>query len=367
VKVVVVGAGLTGLAAAHSLVAEGHSVTVYERSFLVGGHARSEWLSGVPYEPHGAHILHTNDAEVWRLITSLVEVLPYRHRVMTALRGEMLSWPLQLTEIRELPEWSRVERQLSDRPNKPDARNLETWCVSLMGATLFELFVADYTAKQWGRPARELSAGIGPKRVELRSDGERDLFRDRHQGWPRDGYGALAEALAADLDIVFGEDVTIEDVPFIAAPRTPIIVTSALDDFFASRFGPLEWRGVRLVGRWLPDWSGMAQPAMVVNRPEPEVAYTRTIETKWVLGDAAPRRGTMVMYEYPGAPAKHYPVPDADGVNARAQARYADALRRYQRNPLIPAGRLAGFTYINMDEAMRAGLGAAADAITWRR
>lgn len=362
-KAVVVGAGLTGLTAAHRLTMQGHSVVVYERSFQLGGHARSEWLRDVPYEPHGAHILHTGDVEVWRLVTGLVEMLPYRHQVMTELGGAMFAWPLQLAELRQLDEWATIEAELARRPDAPDDTNFETWCVSLMGETLYGLFVADYTAKQWGRAPAELSASIGPKRVELRTDGFRDLFRDPFQGWPLKGYGALADALAGQVDVVFGEAPTMEDIPDLAPKGTPIIVTAALDDFMADRFGPLEWRGVSLSGRWLPEWSGFALPAMVVNRPSSRVPYTRTIETKWVLGDAAPRRGTMVMYEYPGAPAKHYPMPDAAGVNRQAQARYLKELAAYERNPLIPAGRLAHHTYINMDEAMRAGLNAAARAL----
>jgi UDP-galactopyranose mutase len=362
VKVVVVGAGLTGLAAAHALTHRGHTAVVHERSFQLGGHARSEWIRGVPYEPHGAHILHTHDAEVWKLVTSLVEVLPYRHRVMTEIHHELFAWPPQLAELERLDEWPAIESELAARPPEPDATNFETWCVSLMGETLYGLFIADYTAKQWGRPPHELSASIGPKRVELRTDGCLDLFKDPYQGWPAQGYGALAEALAGPTEVFFGEAITIDVIPEIAPPGTPVIVTSALDEFLADRFGPLEWRGVRLTSRWLPDWSGMALPAMVVNRPSLSVSHTRTIETKWVLGDAAPERGTMVMYEHPGAPAKHYPMPDAAGLNKRAQRRYLDALANYQRNPLIPAGRLANYTYINMDEAMRAGMNAAAQA-----
>lgn len=361
-SVVVVGGGLTGLAAAHTLAGLGRQAVVYERSFHLGGHARSEWIRGIPYEPHGAHILHTADAGVWRLVTSLVEVLPYRHRVMTEVNHELFAWPPQLDELKRLDEWSAIECELALRPPQPDATNFETWCVSLMGETLYALFVADYTAKQWGRPPHELAASIGPKRVELRDDGCLELFRDPYQGWPAQGYGALAEALAGDTDIHFGDSLTIDAIPDVAPPGAPVIVTAALDDFFDNKFGPLGWRGVSLTGRWLPDWSGTALPAMVVNRPSLAVRHTRTIETKWVLGEAAPVNGTMVMYELPGAPAKHYPLPDAAGVNRRRQDRYLAEMARYKRNPLIPAGRLARFRYINMDEAMREGMQAAVTA-----
>lgn len=362
-RVVVVGAGLTGLTAAYDLTRRGHDVTVYERDFTVGGHSRSESMLGVPYEPHGAHIFHTSDDEVWALVTSLVKMLPYRHRVLTEVHGDLFSWPIQWNEIHRLPERERIAAELRSLPDAVDSANFATWCISQMGETLYGLFIDTYTQKQWGRPGSQLSADIGPKRVELRRDGNLDLFRDPYQGWPADGYGALAEALAADVEIVLGQPVTLQDLPDVVPPDVPVIVTAALDGFCAERFGPLEWRGVHLTASWLPNVA-FAQEAMVVNRPSLDVPYTRTIESKWVLGpDAETIPGTMVMHEYPGANAKHYPVPDAGGLNRRAQAHYETVLAGYDRNPLIPAGRLARYTYINMDQAMREGLTAAERAV----
>ena len=366
-RAVVIGAGLTGLTAAHLLSRNQVDVTVYERDFRVGGHARSESMGGIPYEPHGAHIFHTGDAPMWRLATSLVDMLPYRHRVLTELAGEMFSWPLQYDELERLDGWGTIRAELA-KVGRVDATNFETWCVSQMGATLYHLFIEGYTAKQWGRPGSELASSIGPKRVELRRDGVRDLFRDPFQGWPVGGYGALCEAMACpvagDVEIVMGETVTVADLGAVAAPGVPVIVTAALDDFFNGSHGPLQWRGVGLVARWMPKVAGFAQQAMVINRPSPDVAYTRTIESKWVLGPDTKTEGTMVMYEYPGAEAKHYPVPDVAGTSAQTQHAYEVELRDYERNPLIAAGRLARYTYINMDEAMRSGCAAAHRA--WR-
>lgn len=359
-EVIVIGAGLTGLTAAHVLARRGAKVTVYERDFTVGGHSRSEWMRGVPYEPHGAHIFHTNDETVWRLVTSLVEMVPYRHRVQTEVQGRLLSWPIQYDELEQLDEWPVILKELGGLTGEVDATNFETWCVSQMGETLYGMFIDGYTTKQWGAPGHTLSSAIGPKRVELRTDGCLDLFRDRYQGWPRHGYGALAEALVEGFDVVMGETITIADVPDIARPGVPVIVTAALDDFCCELYGPLEWRGVRLVAQWHPG-TGFAQPAMVVNRPDIDVPYTRTIESKHALGAFAERiDGTVVMYEYPGAPAKHYPVLDAADANVAKQLGYELELRKYERNPLLAAGRLARYTYINMDEAMRDGLVAAA-------
>lgn len=359
---VIVGGGLTGATSAWVLTRAGVDVRVLEAEKVVGGHVRNEWMGGVPYEPNGAHIFHTDDAEVWSLATSTVPFVPYEHRVQTRIDGELLSWPIQLDELQRLDEWPRIQRELAARSGHPDDTNFETWCISMMGETLFARFVAGYTAKQWGRPASELSTEFAPKRVELRTDGYRGLFRDRFQGWPEGGYGMLVEGLLAEADVQLCTRVTKNDLDDVAGANDPVILTVPLDDFYKESEGELEWRGVRLVPRWYPH-ELLHQPCTVVNEPDPSVPYTRTVETKHVFRELAAQRGTVVCYEYPGANAKHYPVYDAAGVNRATQDRYEQRLASENRL-IVPAGRLARYLYINMDEAMRQGLDAARVVLT---
>jgi UDP-galactopyranose mutase len=357
-RCVVVGAGLTGATTAWSLARQGFEVTVYERDRWVGGHARNEWWGPIPYEPNGAHIFHTSDQEVWELATSVGEFAPYHHRVLTRIDGQLLSWPIQLEEVQGLAAWPRIEAELGRRPLAPDPANFETWCVGIMGPTLYEMYIEGYTTKHWGRPAAELSSSFAPRRVELRDDGYLGLFRDPYQGWPRHGYAALVEALLTECDVRLATEVAAAKLDELTPPGTPVVVTAPLDGFFDAAEGELEWRGVRLEPRFIPHVRS-AQPASVVNEPSATVPYTRTIESKWVLPELMNTPGTVVCYEYPGAPAKHYPVADAKGDNRRTQERYERLATMYTRNPLVPAGRLARYVYINMDQAMREGLDAA--------
>lgn len=359
-EIVVVGAGLTGATAAWALGRAGHRVTVLERDKVVGGHARNEWLRGVPYEPNGAHIFHTADSEVWNLASSIVEFLPYEHRVRTRVGGTTMAWPMQLDELRGLAEWPTIERELAARPDTADSTNFETWCVSTMGETLYHSFIAGYTEKQWGRPPAELSTEFAPKRVELRDDGYLGLFRDPHQGWPRLGYGALVEGLLDSCEVRLCEEVNTETIRDLVPIGTTVVLTCPLDGFYDNSEGMLEWRGVRLVPEWHPD-ERLALEAMVVNEPDLSVPYTRAVETKHVMPELHSVAGTVVCFEYPGAPAKHYPVYDADGVNRSIQDRYEQRLARETDYRFVPAGRLARYLYINMDEAMRQGLDAAAE------
>ncbi len=336
----------------------GWNVAVVERSEVVGGHVRNSWMRGLPYEPNGAHIFHTDDEDVWRLVSSLVNFEPYLHKVRTRVGGQELSWPIQLDELAGLAEWRSIQRELAVLPEHRDDTNFETWCISLMGETLYHLFIEGYTEKQWGRRPSDLSCQFAPKRVDLRTDGYLPLFRDPYQGWPREGYGALVEALLADTPVILCEEVTQSNLAQLVKPDVPVVLTCALDDFFDHSEGQLEWRGVHLVPHYLPD-EKLAQSAMVVNEPSANIDYTRTVETKWVFPELHSESGTVIAFEYPGAPAKHYPVLDAENRNQTLQQRYGARAEAFLRNPLVPAGRLANYTYINMDEAMRQGMNAA--------
>lgn len=358
--VCIIGAGLSGASAAWLLTRNGFQAEVFEKAAAIGGHVRTEWIRGVPYEPHGAHVFHTYNRSIWRAVSGTVEFVPYRHRVLSSVRGHLISWPPQETELEQLEDFEDITRELAARPAMPDETNFETYCISMLGPALYAAAVRGYTEKQWGLDPATLSAAVAKGRIEMRADGYTELFRDPYQGWPRPGYTELVEAFLGPSVVHLGCTVTLRDIASIARPGQPVIVTSALDDFFAEP-GALPWRGIRTEATYLPAIS-LAQPTMVVNEPAADVAWTRSIETKHALVELRDHRGTVVQREFPGAPAKHYPILDSAGKYRRVQDGFERRLASHQGNPLFPAGRLATYRYINMDAAIASGLRAARQA-----
>jgi UDP-galactopyranose mutase len=359
-RVLVVGSGLAAASAAYVVERAGVAVEVLERQQWWGGQLRTAQAAGISYEPHGAHIFHTRDTEVWQLVSGLVEMLPYRHRVMTEVAGRLLSWPPQVDELMTLPQWPTIDAELAKRPAAPRRDDFESWCLDVMGPTLYEWFVRPYTVKQWGVDPRTLSAHWAPKRLELRTDGCRDLFRDPHQGWPAGGYVGLVDALLARVPVTMGVEVTAQSWTTATAGYDAVVLTTALDELFDDALGPLPWRGVSLVHRWVPGVDHVL-PVAVVNHPGEDQAYTRRIETKWMSAETGP--GTVVSEEYPGSPARHYPVDDAAGENRALAARYARLATDQLGDHVLLAGRLATYSYIDMDQAVRQGLNAGAAAV----
>lgn len=369
--VLVVGGGWSGAVVARALHDAGVATVVAERDQGVGGHARVETLNGVVYEPNGAHIFHTSDAEVAAYVQRFGMTRRYEHRVLTEVflredddDGLLLSWPPQLEELKHLADWPQIEAQLAARPARPVGDDFESWTVSLMGRRLYELFIEGYTKKQWGRDPAELSSRFAPKRVEFRTDGYRRLFRDRWELFPPAGVNSTIESILAPVPTICGAEVAVDDVRDVVDRPVAVVITAPLDDFLG-RPGTLAWRGIHMRSRYVPldDPHGTVTPAYVVNRPSLRVPYTRTVETKHASGQRI--AGTVVSEEHPGAPARHYPVPTADERFEKANRSLQHEVRdRLDGLPTFFCGRLATYTYINQDQAIRNALDCAAEVLS---
>src|SRR5215217_5726604 len=251
-RILVVGAGLTGCTLAHCFARAGLETVLLERAPFPGGLIRSEHLNGVLYEPHGSHIFHTEDEEVWELANAMTPFNDYRHRVDILADGKVLNWPILLSDIERQSQAEEIHAQLDERRGvdaaaRAEAANFEEWCLELMGPILYERFIRPYTEKQWGRPARELSAQWAPRRVSVRWDNDPYLFPDPFQGWPAgpNGYTDLIDGLLDDslITVHTRTDVTLETLESqVRAEDADIVVlTCPLDVFAGERFGRLEW------------------------------------------------------------------------------------------------------------------------------
>lgn len=382
----IIGGGFAAACCCHELREQGFPAPhVFEREPEWGGLVRSRRISNVIYEPHGSHIFHTDDEEVWNLATSLVPFNSYEHTVTTVIKDRKMTWPIQADEVREayggrvaaalraqsdLATGNWVRRDGTPALPDPAKLNFEEWCLGIMPREVYEDFVKPYTEKQWGRPAKELSADFAPKRVQVRNDGDKRLFKDRFQGYP-DGrleFGwedLLRELFGSSLEkIKTNNHVTLKEVLELlrrhpAAWRPDVIVlTVPMDDFCAFELGHLSWRGLRFERRWVDtEETGHVLPGMVVNYPGKEFAWIRQHEAKYASGQVV--RGTVVVTEFPSGEGRYYPVPGKDAADRKRNEKYIE-LATAQIEELGPkvliTGRLATFRYLDTDEVMREAL-----------
>jgi UDP-galactopyranose mutase len=370
-RVLIVGAGLTGCTVAHRLAQVGVESVLLERAEVPGGLIRSEHLNGVLYEPHGSHIFHTEDREVWNLANEMTPFRHYRHRVDILADGQVLNWPILLSDIERQSRSREILEQLEERKDvdasaRAVAANFEEWCLDLMGPILYERFIRPYTEKQWGRPARELSAAWAPRRVSVRWDNDPYLFPDPFQGWPAgpNGYTDLIDGLlASDLTTLrtgVGVDLGNLEEHIREAGADLVVLTCPLDVFCDFDLGELQWRGILVRNVHVPHVE-YAQSAMVVNYPGAEFPFIRVHETKHASGQKC--EGTVLGFEFTNAPTRYYPI--ENDANRALNTRYQNHLRDVIGDSrTFFAGRLANYLYIDMDDCMRQALDTSAELLS---
>lgn len=173
-KVLVLGAGLAGLAAAYELTALGHEVRIVEASDEVGGMA-SSWKVGPFWLDHGPHRFHSRDA---RLVEHVFEVLDRevvirRRQSRIHLRGRYFDYPLKFGNVvRHLPSgllaragFDYLVTRAKELVRPTEDTDFERWVKKRFGDTLYELFFGTYTEKTWGIPCSRISADWAAQRI----------------------------------------------------------------------------------------------------------------------------------------------------------------------------------------------------------
>lgn len=176
--VVILGAGLAGLSAAHALTRAGVKVTLLEKQHEVGGMA-SSWQVGPYWLDHGPHRFHTRDEELiahfYEILDDEVVIRERRSRIY--LLGKFFDYPLVTSNVlSNLPSrilaraildylWIRVTQWFRPIPDT----NFENWVKKRFGNTLFRLFFGTYTAKAWRMPTSQISADWAAQRISQAS------------------------------------------------------------------------------------------------------------------------------------------------------------------------------------------------------
>jgi UDP-galactopyranose mutase len=278
-EIIIAGAGIWGCTLARTLAESGRRVRVLEERPVVGGNVRCENdpATGIEIHTYGSHIFHTSIPEVWAFVNRFATFNGYQHKVMAMHSGELYFLPLGLALVNsfyrtkltpaELPAFIAKEVAFEGTP-----ANFEEQAVSLVGRSLYEAFIRNYTAKQWGTDPKNLSADI-IRRLPVRASYDINYFSDYNQGIPLDGYNSLFERMLdhANISVETGVKVTLADVA--ADPERTVFYSGPIDSLFAFRHGALPWRSLRFELERLP--VADAQGTSVVNYVDAEFPFTR--------------------------------------------------------------------------------------------
>ena len=342
---VIVGSGLTGAVIARRLVDAARTVVIVDRRPHLGGNVHDHsHPSGIRIHTYGPHYFRTTSDEIWAFVNRFATFYKYEAALKSFVDGRHENWPIAASYIR---------RTIGEKWH-PEFRgtpaNFEEASLAMMPRLVYEKFVKGYTEKQWGVPARTLSASLA-RRFDVREDDEPRLMRHAHQGIPVEGYSVLMRNMLSGVPVMVNCDYLKHRDAFTA--QKLLIFTGPIDEFFGFDLGQLKYRGQQREHTYTKDIE-FVQPCGQVNYPDPSVPHIRLLEWKHMMAPEHARsiRGSVVTRETTITPtdpnAYEYPFPD--DANARL---YREYRQRADKIPdLLVCGRLGEYRYYDMDQAI---------------
>lgn len=166
---IILGAGVSGLAAAWRLLERGHRVTIVESRDTVGGLAGT--VREGPYcIDFGPHSFFSEDETIRKTVLDLFSppLTPNPRKVKFLYRGKYLDYPLTAESVLfQMGLASGIRAGLSFLKGKiaaarvgaaTDEQSVEDWALENFGEHLYLTFFKPYTEQFWKVPCRELSA-----------------------------------------------------------------------------------------------------------------------------------------------------------------------------------------------------------------
>jgi protoporphyrinogen oxidase len=208
-RIVIVGAGFTGLSAAYDLSRLGHSVTLVERDDVLGGLAAGFKVGDV-YLERFYHHWFSNDRHVIDLVEELglganVVLRPSRTGMFYANQIFRLSRPFDLLRFTPLSLINRIRLGLLVFQARAvrDWRKLEPltardWLIRMCGREVFRVVWEPLLVGKFGRYADRISAVWFWKKLALRG-GSRAKDGREVLAYYRGGFAALADAIGEHL------------------------------------------------------------------------------------------------------------------------------------------------------------------------
>lgn len=356
-KILLVGAGLSGAVIGRMLADAGHQATVIDARDHVAGncHTMRDPDTGVLVHVYGPHIFHTDDAEVWDYVNRFTRFQPYKNRVKTTARGQVFSLPMNLHTINQFygrtmrPDEARAFIDAQADQTITDPRTFEEQALRFVGRDLYETFFKGYTEKQWGCAPSDLPASI-LKRLPLRFNYDDNYFFHRFQGMPVEGYTPMVQAILDHPAI----DVHLDTpyAPEMAARYDHIFWSGPLDGYFGYALGRLGYRTLDFerftaVG----DWQGCA----VMNYGDADVPFTRITEHKH-FAPWEDHEGSVLYREYSrdceAGDIPYYPI----RLVAEKEMLGQYVARAEAERGVTFTGRLGTYRYLDMDVTIREAL-----------
>jgi UDP-galactopyranose mutase len=357
VKVLLVGAGLSGAVIGRELADAGHGVTIVDsRSHVAGNcHTERDESTGVMVHVYGPHIFHTDDVGVWSYVNRFARFMLYQNRVKTTSQGQVFSLPINLHTINQFygktlrPEEARAFIETQADTSIRDPQTFEEQALRFVGRDLYEAFFKGYTIKQWGVAPSELPASI-LKRLPVRFNYDDNYFFHKFQGMPEHGYTDMIEKILDHPSITVY--LNTKFVRAQACDYDHVFYSGPLDEYFNCELGRL---GYRTLDFEKFTHNGDYQGCAVMNYGEESVPFTRITEHKHFSPWESHERS--VCYREFSRGCEPGDIPYYPIRQVAEKALLSDYIGRAKSETGVTfVGRLGTYRYLDMDVTIREAL-----------
>jgi protoporphyrinogen oxidase len=168
VKIAILGGGISGVALARMLAADGHRVVVLEKSDRAGGLCKSRDVNGFVYDEAGGHILYSKRRDVldWQIArcADAGGVVETERQTRILWHDRYVPYPFE-NGIGHLPKDVIVEcldgyleAYVQRRLGAPCPTDFRSWIDWRMGAGFAKHFMVPYNEKIWGCDLAEMAS-----------------------------------------------------------------------------------------------------------------------------------------------------------------------------------------------------------------
>lgn len=347
----IVGAGFFGATFARLATDSGKSCLVIESRSHIAGNAYTQRVDDIDVHVYGPHIFHTDNEKIWKFVNKFAQFNNYVNSPKAFVNGRMYSLPFNMntfnqlwgcttpTQAQEIIESQRL--QLTE-----PAKNLEEQALSLVGHDIYNLFIKDYTKKQWQCDPKNLPAFI-IKRLPVRFTYNDNYFNDRYQGIPINGYTAMFETMLDGIPVLCDTNYFYDRNHWNNCAHK-VVFTGRIDEFFDYKHGELQYRTLNFETQIVNQEN--VQGTAVVNYPGDDVPWTRVIEHKHFNKSTSPR--SVITKETPTTWTRdsvpYYPINNNE--NDLIYQKYRDEADQLPN--ILFGGRLAEYRYYDMHQVI---------------
>lgn len=318
-KIKIVGSGLSGITCAILLKERGHQVEIFESRNHIGGNCHDSNVSGTMMHNYGPHIFHTDDEDVFSLLSRYTEWTPFSLQPKGNTYLGEISLPYSKKTIKE------IGRELTQDE-------------------IVDFIFKDYSEKQWGVPFHEIPKSITNRIPKTANCEDPTWFEgQKYQCIPKYGYTEMMKNMLDGITVHVGVDN--DEWKNYEADLT--IFTGKIDGYYNCVYGKLPYRSLE----FRHHMTEHKQSTFMLNQNRKDVPYTRMYDHSYFTFNH--KGPTIITQEFSIAHNDNnipfYPIPFGEGDKIYTQYKeLAD-----KDNKVMFVGRLATYKYLDMWMAIK--------------